>query len=283
MDDLYIIDISNIMHRAFHVHQDLTTPDGFPTGAIHGTFSMLCNMIHKYDISNMLICYDHPGEESLRKSIYPGYKASRGKRGSISAQEKIIRKIIELLDICTIEMPGYEADDLIASAARHFKSQQNIVIVTGDKDLLQLIDTNVTVLDTMKKCFYGEAEVMKKFGVKADQISDFLAIAGDKVDDIPGVAGVGKAGASKLLAKYGTLDGVYDNVSEIPGALGRKMITGKDDAFLSRKLSHLYDVELAPDLDTTVMPKYNEDLLGLFAKLHFVANTKKLTKLWGKT
>jgi 5'-3' exonuclease len=239
-------------------------------------------MIHKYDIKNMLICYDHPGEESMRKSIYPGYKASRGTRGSISAQELIIRKIIELLGICAIEMPGYEADDLIASAARHYKSQRNVVIVTGDKDLLQLIDTNVTVLDTMKKCFYGEEEVMKKFGVKAHQISDFLAIAGDKVDDIPGVTGVGKAGASKLLMQYGTLEGICDNVASIPGALGKKMTAGKDDAFLSKKLSHLYDVELAPDLDTSVAPKYNEDLLSLFSKLQFVANTKKLIKLWSK-
>ena len=283
MDDIYIVDISNIMHRAFHVHQDLSTPDGFPTGAIHGTFSMLCGMIQKYDIKNMLICYDHPGGESLRKSIYPGYKASRSTRGSISAQELIIRKIVELLGICAIEMPGYEADDMIASAVRYYKSQHNVVIVTGDKDLLQLIDTNVTVLDTMKKCFYGETEVDKKFGVKPHQISDFLAIAGDKVDDIPGVAGVGKVGASKLLAKYGTLEGIYDNVGDISGALGKKMVAGKEDAFLRKKLSHLYDVELAPDLDITVNPKYNEDLLTLFNKLGFVANTKKLTKLWGRT
>lgn len=280
MDDLYIIDISNIMHRAFHVHKDLSLPSGMPTGAIHGTFSMLCGMIKTYDIKRMLICYDPPGDECIRKSIYPGYKASRNKRGAVDAQELIIRKIVELLGICTIEMPGYEADDLIASAARHFKSQSNIVIVTGDKDLLQLIDHNVTVLDTMKKCFYGEEEVMKKFGVKPHQISDFLAIAGDKVDDIPGVRGVGKAGASKLLLQYGSLEGIYDNVTSIPGALGKKMVADKDMAFISRKLSHLYDFHHPGDGDMQVKPQYNEELLSLFERLHFVANTKKLTKLW---
>lgn len=278
--DLYIIDISNIMHRAFHVHKDLTTPDGLPTGAIHGTFSMLCSMIKTYDIRRMLICYDHPGEESFRKSIYPGYKASRGKREGISHQELIIRKIIELLGIATVEKEGYEADDLIATATRIYQEHSNVVIVTGDKDLLQLIGPFVTVLDTMKKCFYGDAEVMKKFGVKPNQISDFLAIAGDTVDDIPGVAKVGFKGASKLLTEYGSLQGIYDHVSDIPGALGKNMIAGREMAFLSQKLSHLYDLELAPDLDFTVNPKYNEDLLSLFEKLHFTANTKKLTKLW---
>jgi len=282
MNDLYIIDISNIFHRAFYVHQDLATPEGFPVGAIHGTFSMLCGMIKKYDIKDMLICYDHPGEESFRKSIYPGYKASRGTKGSISAQELIIRKVIELLDISTVEQAGYEADDLIATAVKKFKVDRNIVIVTGDKDLLQLIDTNVTVLDTMKKCFYGDNEVQKKFGVKANQISDFLAIAGDKVDDIPGVKGVGKVGASKLLAEYGTLEDIYKNVVVIKGALGRKMAADQDNAFMSQRLSHLYDnLEIHPG-DMKLKPKYNEELLQLFERLYFSQNTKKLQLLWSK-
>lgn len=92
--------------------------------------------------------------------------------------------------------------------------------------------------------------------------------------------GVGKVNASKLLTKYGSLEGVYDNLSDIPGALGKKMTKDKEMAFLSQKLSHLYDLELASDLDFTVNPKYNEDLLALFAKLHFTANTKKLCNLW---
>lgn len=271
------------MHRAFHVHQDLATPEGFPTGAIHGTFSMLCGMIKKYDINNMLICYDHPGEESFRKSIYPGYKASRGVRGSISAQELIIRKVIELLEIATLEHIGFEADDTIATAVKHFKTHRNVVIVTGDKDLLQLIDTNVTVLDTMKRCFYGDEEVQKKFGVKANQISDFLAIAGDKVDDIPGVKGVGKVGAGKLLAEYGTLEDIYKNVDSIPGALGKKMKTDQDNALISKRLSHLYDdLEIPQDLNTQLHPKYNEELLELFKRLYFTKNTEKLQLLWSK-
>ena len=282
MDDLYIVDISNLMHRAFYVHQDLATPAGFPTGAIMGTFSMLVNMIKKYDIKDMLICYDHPGQESFRKSIYPGYKASRGAKGSISAQELIIRRVIELLGISTVEQAGYEADDLIASAVKKFKPHRNIVIVTGDKDLLQLIDTNVTVLDTMKKCFYGDDEVQKKFGVKANQISDFLAIAGDKVDDIPGVKGVGKVGAGKLLAEYGTLEEIYKNIVVVKGALGRKMAADEDNAFLSRRLSHLYDnLDIQPD-DMRLKPQYSEELLQLFERLHFSQNTKKLQLLWSR-
>lgn len=282
LNDLYIIDISNLFHRAFHVHKDMCTPEGFPTGAIFGTFSMICNMIKKYDIKDMLICYDHPGEESFRKGIYPGYKASRGTRGSMSAQELIIRKMIELLGIATIEQAGYEADDLIASAVRYFKSQRNCVIVTGDKDLLQLIDTNVTVLDTMKGCFYGDDEVMKKFGVKANQISDFLAIAGDKVDDIPGVKGVGKVGASKLLTEYGTLEDIYKNVDAIPGALGKKMKADHDSALISQRLSRLYDNLEINTGDIQLQPKYSEELLQLFERLYFSQNTKKLQLLWSR-
>ena len=279
-EKLYVLDISNMMHRAFYVHRDLATTDGFPTGAVHGTFSMLCTFARKHKPQNMLICYDWQGEGSFRKSIYPGYKASRTKTNGISAQELIIRHIVELLGIASVEAEGYEADDLIAAAAKKYRDTHDVVVVTGDKDLMQLIGDNVSVFDSMTNTTYGPAEVHKKFGVEPHQISDFLAIAGDKVDDIPGVKGVGKKGAGDLLAKYDSLMGIYDDSVVIPGALGKKMAAGKDDAFLSRRLSHLYD-NIPCEVDSVLFkPTTNNDLLELFNKLQFTSNVPKLHALW---
>lgn len=279
-EKLYVIDISNMMHRAFYVHKDLTLLNGFPIGAVHGCFSMLCTFAKRYKPQNMLICYDWQGEGSFRKSIYPGYKASRVKTNGISAQELILRQIFRYLGIATVEAEGYEADDLIATAVKKYKDTHDVIVVTGDKDLLQLIDDNVSVLDTMKNTTYGIEEVQKKFGVLPHQISDFLAIAGDKVDDIPGVKGVGKKGASDLLAKYDNLANIYDHINDISGALGKNMAADKDNAFLSRRLSNLYN-DLPLDIDNILFkPTMNNDLLVLFEKLHFVSNTPKLHTLW---
>jgi len=279
-EKLYIIDISNFIHRAYYVHKELTTPDGFPSGAIHGTFSMLYTFIHKYSPKNILVCYDWQGEGSFRKSIYPEYKANRASVNAISAQELIIRHIIKLLGIASAEVAGYEADDVIATAVKQYKQQYDCVVVTGDKDLLQLIDDNVSMLDTMKHITYGHEEVKKKFNVQPNQISDYLAIAGDNVDNIPGVKGVGKKGASKLLEQYGDLANIYKNIDAIPGALGKKMKANQQEAFISQQLSHLYDNLNLNISKIQFTPKPNQELLDLFDKLYFVANKPKLLKLW---
>lgn len=283
-ETLYIFDISNIIHRAFHVHEGLATSKGFPTGSIYGTFSILSSFINKHHPKHILICYDWQGEGSIRKDLYPEYKANRVQVNAVSAQEIVIRGMLTLLGMATCEVPGYEADDLIAAGVKKYKDQYDIVIVTGDKDLLQLIEPGVKVFDSMKDKYYGEEEVAKKFGVRPDQICDFLSITGDKVDNIPGVHLVGKSGACKLLAQYETLEKIYENVEHIPGALGKRMREGTDMAALSKELVTLYDnVELDIDGDIRFNPRPNEKILKMFDKLEFKSTTVlKLQSLWNK-
>lgn len=279
-DCLYIIDISNMMYRAYYVHEDLVTNDGFPTGAIHGTFSMLYALCKEHNPKHMLICYDWAGNESIRKSIYPHYKENRGVKSGISAQETIIRYIVNELGIAHVEYMGYEADDLIAAAVKKYKSAYDIVIVSGDKDLLQLIDHNISILDTKNRQFYSFDEVDKKFGVKPNQVSDFLAIAGDKCDEIPGIKGIGAVGARKLLNQYSTLEEIYKHAKDIPGALGNKIRADKENAFMSQALTHLYDDVPLDDVNVNFNPTKNEALLRLFNNLQFTSNIKKLHLLW---
>jgi len=278
---LYVFDISNLIHRAAHAMRDLTMDNGFPTGAIYGTFTMLSTFAVKKHPENILICYDHAGPESLRKNIYPEYKANRVRQETISAQELIIRKMIELLGMASVVLPGYEADDLIGCAVKQYSDKFDIDIITGDKDLLQLIGNGVHVYDTMKNVYYGEEEVMKKFGVRPDQIVDFLAIAGDKVDNIPGVRGLGKVGVGKLLAEYNSLEEIYENIDKIVGKTQEKLIKSKDDAFMSYELASLItNVEMPDPSSLGFNPQTSTDLIELFTRLEFNSGLLKLNNLW---
>lgn len=278
---LYVFDISNLIHRAAHAMGDLKASNGFPTGAIYGTFTMLSGFAIKKHPENILICYDHAGPESLRKDFYPEYKANRIKQDNISAQELIIRKMIELLGMTSVVLPGYEADDLVAAAVEQYHEQYDIEIVTGDKDLLQLIRPGVQVFDSMRNVYYGDEEVKKKFGVRPDQIVDFLAIAGDKVDNIPGVKGLGKVGVGKLLAEYNNLEEIYENIDSIKGKTQEKLIKCRDDAFVSKRLASLFtDVAMPDPADLGFNPARNADLVNLFTKLEFNNGLIKLNNLW---
>jgi len=281
-ETLYIIDFSNLLHRAAHAMSDLSTASGFPTGAIYGTFTMLSKLMIDKKVQNMVVCYDWQGDYSIRKEYYPNYKCSRDKKPHISAQEFIARRVMELLDLATVEESGYEADDLIGSAVEYYKGQYDIVILTGDKDMLQLIEPGVTVYDSMKKCYYGDPEIQKKFGVRPNQIVDFLAIAGDKGDDVPGVKGIGKVGACKLLAQFNDLEDIYANIDQVTGANHNKLIKNKDDAFVSKRLVSLVKDRhhLFTELDICVSPQPNGDLTQLFSKLEFEHGIRRLTKLW---
>ena len=278
---LYVIDISNIIHRAFHVHGDLMNSSGFPTGAIYGTFSILMNWIRDVVPENILICYDWQESATVRKSLYPLYKANRTQVNAVSAQEKVIRRMIEHLGMASREVPGYEADDVIGAAVKKYKEDYNIEIITGDKDLMQLVQSGVTMYDQRKKMRYYHDDVIDKFGVRPDQIQDFLAIVGDKADNIPGVKGVGEKGAVKLLNDFESLEKIYESLDSIKGATRKKLEESKDNAFLSKTLATLYKDISIGDKDIRFKPVYNEELIKLFGMLEFSDNSIfKLNNLW---
>jgi DNA polymerase-1 len=278
---LYIFDISNMIHRAFHATGELSTSYGFPTGAIWGTLSMMLRFIDKYKPTHMLICYDSQTGNSVRKNYYPEYKANRTAVNAVSEEEKILRRIFQMLNIHSLELDGYEADDMIATAVANLKTDMDIVIITGDKDMLQLIEPGVRVLDTMKNVWYDEAEALKKFGVRANQISDYLAIAGDASDNIPGVTGIGPKGAAKLLDAFPNVEEIYANLDKVDVKLRKKLEDCVDLAKVSKQLASLMivDTSITPD-DTIFQPTDNPDLFILLDKLEFTNIKVKLELMW---
>jgi len=272
---LYVIDISNFIHRAFHVHKDLTTSKGFPSGAIFGTLTMLCKFISENQPSYVAIAYDAQDGQSVRKSYYPQYKANRVHVNAVSAQEVVIRKIISLLGIYGLAVSGYEADDLIATITDKFKSEFDVVIMTGDKDMLQLIDKSVSMHDSMKNITYNEKTAFEKFGVKPNQISDYLALVGDKADNIPGAAGIGPKAAQDLLSLYGGVDEILCQIGTISNKYRDKLVKSIDDLKVSKRLADLVRLDIdIPKEDLEFKPKYSPELDDLLSKLEFSTNTK---------
>lgn len=283
-DTIYIFDISNMIHRAFYATGELTTSQGFPTGAIWGTLNMMLRFIDKYQPTHMLVCYDCQEGKSVRKAIYPEYKANRVQANSVSSEELIIRRIFDMLNIPSVKATGYEADDLIGWATKKLKSDMDVVIVTGDKDMLQLIEPGVKVFDTMKMTWYDDSEAQKKFGVKANQIADYLALTGDKVDNIPGCRGIGPVAARALLASYKDIEDIYANIDMLDIKFKNKLIKNKDEVLISKKLTSLFDdieIDISPEF-TLFKPKDNPEIFDLFDKLEFKNMKIKLELMWQK-
>jgi len=279
-DKLYIIDISSFIHRSFHAHSDLYTSHGMPSGAIYGTISLLCKFISEKKPKYVAITYDAQDGKSVRRDIYPEYKANRVKVNAVSAQELIIRKIIGMLGIYGITASGYEADDLIATITHKFKHELDIVILTGDKDMLQLIDENVSIFDSMKNLTYDEATAFEKFGVKPSQISDYLALCGDKADNIPGGEGIGPKAAQDLLSQYGGVEEIEYRLHSTPAKYRDKLIKSMDKIRLSKQLTDLVKLDVDISLeDLRMRPQYTKDIDDIFNKLEFKDSTKdKLRK-----
>ena len=272
---LYVIDISNWIHRSFHVHKDLTTSKGMPSGAIFGTLTMLSKFISDNQPSYLAICYDAQDGQSVRRDIYPEYKTNRVHVNAVSSQEIIIRRIIELLGIYSIAASGYEADDLIATVTDKFKDEFDVVILTGDKDMLQLIDEHVSVYDSMKNITYNENTALEKFGVKPSKISDYLALVGDKVDNIPGVMGIGPKAAQDLLSKCASVDEIIYRIASISTKYQDKLIAGMDNLIMSKRLTDLIrlDIDISKK-DIELCPRYSDELDNILTKLEFSTNTK---------
>lgn len=282
---VYIFDISNMIHRAFHATGELSTSSGFPTGAIWGTMNMLLRFIDKYQPTHMLICYDDQSGKSVRRGFYPEYKANRIQTNNVSAEELILRRLFEMLNIASVKAEGYEADDLIGTAVTKLKDHMDVVIVTGDKDMLQLIEPGVQVFDSMKNVWYDEAEALKKFGVKASQIADYLALAGDKADNIPGGAGIGPKAAQDLLADYEDVHHIMAEVHQLSSKCEKykdKLLKSRDNILISRSLTKLFqdiDVDITPD-SVIFQPVDNPEVFELLDKLEFKSMKVKLELMW---
>jgi DNA polymerase-1 len=245
-ETLYLVDISSFIFRAFYAIRPLTTKANEPVNAVYGVAAMLAKLKDDAKPENMAVCYDSK-EPSFRKEIFPEYKANR----SAPPEELIpqfarIEQLVSAMEIHSFRKSGVEADDLIATLTRRWldeSSKHRVVVVTGDKDLMQLVNDRVQVWDTMNNKVYGETEVEEKFAVKPSQIRDYLALQGDSSDNIPGVPGVGPKTAADLLKQYGDLDEILSaaDAGKISGKKGETMKSHRKDAELSARLATVDD------------------------------------------
>lgn len=270
---LYLLDASSYIHRAFHAVKGLTTSQGVPTGAVFGFVQMLLKVMKDARPQYLAVVYDAKGP-TFRHHIYPAYKANRPPLDpALKTQLPLVRQLVTALGLPAVEMEGFEADDLMASLARQARELGfEVVLVSGDKDLMQLVGPGVIQWDTMKDLRLGPAEVAAKLGVEPTQAVDFQALVGDASDNVPGVAGVGPKTAANLLREHGDLEGVLAAAPGMKkGKLRENLISLADQARLSRELVRLREdapVAFAPEA-FTVEPPDPAVLTPVLAQLEF--------------
>ena len=213
---LLLVDISSFFYRAFHAMPDFRSPAGEPTGAIFGVANMLNKMRLDYPADYSACVFD-PRGKTFRDDIYPQYKANREKMPEdLGKQIAPIRELAEALGWPCVVVDGMEADDIIGTLSKHATARGvETIIGTGDKDLAQLVDESVVLVNTMSNETLDIEGVKNKFGVPPDRIIDYLTLMGDTVDNVPGVEKVGPKTAAKWIAEYGSLDGVIANAANI--------------------------------------------------------------------
>ena len=226
---LYIVDALNFLFRAFHALPPLSNSKGVPTGAVYGLCQMLLRIEREWQPTHLCVIYDAPGP-TFRDEIFAAYKANRPPMpADLVAQIGLSHQVVEAFGLPVLALPGVEADDTIASLARQAVAVGlRVVICSSDKDLMQLCSDRIQLLDTMKNKLLGPAEVQEKFGVPPDRLGDLLALMGDSVDNVPGVAGIGPKTAADLISQYGSLDGVLEHVAEIRGKKGQAIGSSRD-------------------------------------------------------
>lgn len=286
MKDLYLVDGSGYIFRAyFALNKDrsarLSAPDGTPTGAVYVFNQMLLKLMKDIRVSKdtlVGITFDVSDRDTFRHEIYPDYKAHRPEPPEdLIPQFGMIRELVRAWDLPLLELRGYEADDLLATLTRlGVERGYRVTVVSGDKDLLQLVRDNVTVWDPMRDAHFDREGVKAKMGVYPEQVADYLALLGDAVDNVPGVPKVGAKTAVDLLTQYGSVAGVYAHLDEIKKpALKQTLTDHRADADMSRRLVVLNDhspVELDESALHYTEPN-REKVEPLFARLGFSANT----------
>jgi len=234
---LLLVDGSSYLYRAYHAMPNLTGPGGFPTGAIHGFIAMLKKLRADVNAEHAVCVFDAPGK-TFRDDWYPQYKANRSPMpDDLRKQIEPIHEAVRLLGWPVLSVPGIEADDAIGTLARRAaESGHRVIVSTGDKDLAQLVNEQVTLINTMSNETLDVAGVSAKFGVPPERIVDFLALVGDTVDNVPGVDKVGPKTAAKWLAEHGSLDTVMSHADRIGGAVGENLKKALDWLPTGRRL-----------------------------------------------
>src|SRR3954467_7675500 len=282
MPSLWLVDGSHAIFRAYHALPHLSTRQGVPTNAVYGFTTMVIKALREGNPTHFAVAFDEEAK-AKRSEIYAEYKATRGAPpDDLKPQFPLVRRVLEAMRIPAIGFAGYEADDVIATLARRARAQGwEVVIVTGDKDLMQLVDGNLRSYDSMYEKWYGPAEVEEKWGVPPGQVADLLALTGDKIDNIPGVPGVGEKTAASLLKEYGNLENVLANAASVKKPkLRENLLASVDKVRIGRRLIALYDDLPVPvQLEDLVRNDIDEPRARqLFTELEFVRLVKDLPR-----
>lgn len=279
MAKILLIDGSNYLFRAFHALPPLTTSRGEPTGAIKGFHGMLGTVISMVKPDFIACVFDAPGK-NFRHEIYPEYKANRPPMPpELKSQIEPIQSMVRLMGIPLISIPGVEADDVLASYARRAESLGwDAVIATGDKDLAQLVDEKIHLINTMTRVVLDREGVFAKYGVYPERIIDYLALMGDKVDNVPGINKCGPKTAAKWIAQYGSLAGVVENAASVTGKIGEYLREGIPFLDAAVKLVTINcEVALPQEPETLVQTAGNEEELARFFDRWEIRHAKSRT------
>ena len=273
---LYLIDGSSYIFRAFFgVRQQLSTSKGFPTNALYGFINMIQKVIRDEKPDYLVVAFDSP-EKTFRHELYTEYKANRDAPPEELAQQfPFFEPLVEAYGLSSLRRPGFEADDIIGTLAK--KGEQaglEVSIVSGDKDMMQLISPNVHMLDTMKNKKFVDADVIEKFGVGPSQVIEVMGLMGDSSDHIPGVAGVGPKTAAELIQKFGSIKSLYERIDEVEKKKGKeKLERDKDNALMSRELVTInINMDIEFKLDDMKLRKFdNAQLRKMFEEFEFTS------------
>jgi ribonuclease HI len=266
---LYLLDGSSYIYRAYYGIRDVATADGMPTNAVFGFTRMLLGLLQEHQPDYLAVVFDRPREETFRRELYPEYKAHRDAMPEdLPPQIGYIRQVLQALQISALEAPGFEADDVIATLARRYAAEGiEVTVVTGDKDLMQIVDARISLLDTMKDKRSGPQEVLQRFGVPPELVADVLGLAGDTSDNIPGVPGIGEKTAAELVQRFGSLEDVLKWASLVNGRKRRENLQAHaDQARLSKILATLRD-DVALELSLADLQRQQPNLTALIPLL----------------
>lgn len=264
MDKFILIDGNAIMHRAFHAYPPSLIYDGKLTNAVYGFFTMLLKLLEDQNPTYLAVCFDRP-KPTFRKALYAGYQAKRPQMADeLSEQFVIVHEILEKAHISIFEIDGYEADDLLGTLARQiYNLKFETIIVTGDRDLLQLVNERVKILAPIvgmtKMILFDSEKVIEKYGLNPSQFIDYKALVGDASDNYPGVSGIGPKTAMNLLQKYETFEEIYRHLGELSPKIAEWLAVDAEQAALAKKLATIItDASLTLKIDLCNLDNFDK-------------------------
>jgi len=286
---IMLIDGNSLMYRAFFAMSPVLTDKGIYTNAVYGFLNMLLKATQDYTPTHIAVAFDMH-EKTFRNDIYPDYKGNRSETPEeLRPQFDIIKDVLRSMQIHIIETPRFEADDILGTMSKRAQKEgYKALLVTGDRDILQLVNDDVHVYMTVKGIsdieIFDVDKVKEKYSLAPIQIIDMKGLMGDSSDNIPGVKGVGEKTAIKLLGEYGSLEGVYENIDKIAGKLKEKLENDQEMAYLSKKLATIKtDIDVNVDLSKCLMTSFEDtEVISKLEELKFASIIKKIRTSYGE-